>query len=228
MEVNMSKINYAIIAAAGMGRRLGKDLPKCLIEVNNRKIIEYQLELLKDIKNVVMIVGYKYSEVIQFVKSIRDDVTFLVNSDFSTTTTLQSFFLVQKIIKEKAIFLDGDMILEKKSFHDFINVCETTEIENLIGISHNVFSDPVYVHVKNDNIMMFTRTEASEYEWANLAYINSDILENLPINFYQLLEKNMPLKWKEYTRCEVDTIEDLEYIERNKDLFDIDKYFSNK
>lgn len=222
----MSNINYAVIAAAGMGRRLGKDLPKCLIEVNNRKIVEYQLELLKDIQHIVMIVGYKHSEVIEFVKSIRDDVMFLINSDFSTTTTLQSFYLVKDVIKEKSIFLDGDMIIEKASFQGFLKQCMICENDNLIGISRIIFSDPVYVHVNHELVDKFTRTEVSEYEWANLAYINPGILENLPINFYQLLEKNKPLKWKEYTRYEVDTIEDLEYIENNKERYQIDNYFN--
>ena len=221
----MTKIKYAIIAAAGMGRRLGKNLPKCLVEVNNRKIIEYQLELLKNIEKVVIIVGYKHKEVIETVKKIRKDVIFIINSDFSTTTTLQSFYLVKNVVKEKAIFLDGDMIIEKSSFDNFVNICESTNAGNLIGISNNVFSDPVYVHVNNDSVVKFTRTEPSEYEWANLAYIDTNILEDLPINFYQLLEKNMPLKWEKYTRYEVDTLEDLELIEKNREFYGIENYF---
>lgn len=223
----MKKINYAIIAAAGVGRRLGKNLPKCLIEVNERKIIEYQLELLKDFKNIVIIVGFKHLEVIEFVKKIRDDVIFIINSDFASTTTLQSYYLAKEVVSENAIFIDGDMIIEKKSFKDFINICENTYIDSLIGISRNIFSDPVYVHVKNEMVTKFTRTEESEYEWANLAYINTSILEYLPINFFQLLEKHLPTHVKEYTRYEVDTLEDLNYIETNKERLGICNYFHN-
>lgn len=54
----MSSVENVVIAAAGMSTRLGVGRPKCLVEVCGRKIIEYQLALLKEIPHVYMVVGF--------------------------------------------------------------------------------------------------------------------------------------------------------------------------
>ena len=82
----MNELQHAVIAAAGFGSRLNQGIPKCLVEVNGRKIIEYQLALLQDIPDIRIVVGYHAEEVIQFVGSVRPDIKFIVNEQFDSTT----------------------------------------------------------------------------------------------------------------------------------------------
>ena len=49
----MSPIKHAIVSAAGIGSRLGLNTPKCLVRVGGLRIIDYQLELLRDVEDVV-------------------------------------------------------------------------------------------------------------------------------------------------------------------------------
>ena len=54
----------AIFIAAGQGSRLGditKDLPKPLIDVNGKSIIQRQIDLLRqnDIHDIIIVTGYK-------------------------------------------------------------------------------------------------------------------------------------------------------------------------
>ena len=54
----------AIILAAGRGRRinqLSKSKPKCFIKVNNKSLINYQIEALKKagITKIAIVTGYK-------------------------------------------------------------------------------------------------------------------------------------------------------------------------
>ena len=53
----MQHVENIIIAAAGRGKRLGLGLPKCLVRVQNRAIIEYQLHLVRHIPHVRLVVG---------------------------------------------------------------------------------------------------------------------------------------------------------------------------
>lgn len=54
----MQTVKNVVIAAAGMGTRLGIGKPKCLLEINDKALLEYQLDLLKDIKNIFIVVGF--------------------------------------------------------------------------------------------------------------------------------------------------------------------------
>ena len=56
----MSRINKAIILAAGGGSRLfpyTKDKPKCLVELNGTTLLDYQIESLKSagIKDIIIV-----------------------------------------------------------------------------------------------------------------------------------------------------------------------------
>lgn len=72
-----------IIAAAGLGSRLGHGKPKALIEVGGRTVIERMLtDCLSDEKDIRVVVGFQEQEVIDHVRSIRPDVIFVRNPDF--------------------------------------------------------------------------------------------------------------------------------------------------
>ena len=67
-----------IICCAGMGTRLGIGTTKALIDINNKPLIYYQLELLKDFEDVRIVVGFQAEEVIKVVNMYRKDVTVTV------------------------------------------------------------------------------------------------------------------------------------------------------
>ena len=48
-----------IISCAGMGTRLGLNIPKCLVEINGKTLLEIQLQQLEDVEDVRIVVGYK-------------------------------------------------------------------------------------------------------------------------------------------------------------------------
>ncbi|MGN0620280.1 MAG: NTP transferase domain-containing protein [Porcipelethomonas sp.] len=204
----MNKIKTAVIAAAGLGSRLNKNKPKCLVEVNGHKIIEYQLEVLKDIPDVRIVVGYKSDEVIDVVRRIRNDVKIIVNEHYDKTNTLQSYYLGCNDLHDYFILLDGDIIPHKQSFNEFID----RRAENCVGICEVETEDAVFVHIdQNNEITGFSRTEKSEYEWSNIAIIHSDILVYENTYVYEQIEKFIPVKTSVIKRLEIDTPGDLEY-----------------
>ena len=81
----MSIIKHAVISAAGMGTRLGLNMPKCLLQFSGVSIIKHQLELLKDIEDIRVVVGFMEEDVINVVKSIRNDAVFVRNPHYQDT-----------------------------------------------------------------------------------------------------------------------------------------------
>ncbi|MEK6826587.1 MAG: phosphocholine cytidylyltransferase family protein [Nanoarchaeota archaeon] len=111
----------AIILAAGMSRRLEKlteNKPKCLLEVDNKPILAYQLEALmaNGVNNIVIVVGYKGFMIKDFIKKhpIFKDwrVVFIENDEYADSNTSYSWWLAREHIKnEQSIFhLHSDLI----------------------------------------------------------------------------------------------------------------------
>ena len=73
----MKKI--VVIAAAGVGSRLGFGMPKCLVEVKGHRIFEYQLEALDWADEIRMVVGYHADEVVKQVSAYNPNVKFEQN-----------------------------------------------------------------------------------------------------------------------------------------------------
>ena len=82
-----------IIAAAGVGSRLGAGIPKCLVEVNGHAIFEYQLRAFSWADEIRMVVGYHGDEVIGRISALAPQVKFIHNREYSTTNLRQSYYL---------------------------------------------------------------------------------------------------------------------------------------
>ncbi len=205
----MNELQHAVIAAAGFGSRLNQGIPKCLVEVNGRKIIEYQLALLQDIPDIRIVVGYHAEEVIQFVGSVRPDIKFIVNEQFDSTSTLQSYYMGCRDIHDFFLLLDGDIIPQKNSFRSFLKRFSGVDV---IGAAPATTEDAVFVHKDNSNrIVAFTRDNPSPYEWSNIALLHSDHFINENIYVYQCIERFLPVCAESIERLEIDTPADLSY-----------------
>lgn len=208
----MSSIESVVIAAAGVGRRIGRGIPKCLIEVCGKPIFEYQLELFKDIKEIRVVVGFEDEQVIRRMKSIRKDIVFVRNPQFQTTSTLQSFFLGCQGLSKKTILVDGDMIISRDSFSKFLKECRKGK--ELIGVSADISEEPIYANVLNGELIEFSKETNTGIEWANLAYLDPKKLEYNNTHLYVQIAKFLPMNFFEIERLEIDTEEDFKFAEK--------------
>ena len=207
----MQTVKNVIIGAAGIGSRLGMNMPKCLIYVAGRRIIEYQLELLKNIENIRIVVGYKEEEVIDVVSKLRSDVVFVRNPQYAFTSTMQSIYLAIKGLKEPFVMIDGDTIIDEESFNSFLGKCNNTPI---IGITKSTTEDAVFVSTeKNENgdliVTEFQRQERKEYEWTGICYINQEHLIDKNMFVFKSLERFLPIRAEIIDCLEIDTQQDL-------------------
>lgn len=203
----MQVVKHVVIAAAGLGSRLGLGKPKCLVEINGQPILEYQLQLLASVPDVRIVVGFEEHEVIRTAQRLRRDVTFVRNPAFRTTTTQHSYALGARHLCEPCLFLDGDIIFDPDSFASFINHC--SPLEPLVGVTASKTTDAVYAKVAGTHVTGFSREHASEFEWANIVWLPANYFSEAtegPV--FERLTPDLPIRARTVTSYEVDTAED--------------------
>lgn len=119
-----------IYLAAGRGSRLKKktsDIPKCLVKVNNKSIIDYNLSFFNNFKKVNLILGYKYKLIISKFK--KNKFNYVINKNYLSTNMVESTFLAKPIHKYVVICY-GDIIFDNKIFHNLKKIkCNTILIK---------------------------------------------------------------------------------------------------
>lgn len=211
----MQVVKHAVITAAGIGSRLGLNLPKCLVEVGGRPIVDYQLQLLREIEDVRIVVGFHRDDVIRHVKRVRPDAIFVCNHQYATTTTLQSLYLGVNSLREPFLCIDGDVIPEPKTFRGFMGACESRM--PLTAIARARSTDAVYAVVDSalSVVQALVRTPASEWEWPGISYLPPEMIEDKKTFVYQQLEKRLPISAYPIECWEIDTPEDLARVVRD-------------
>jgi len=109
----LGKSIKAIIVAAGHDTRLeplNKFLPKCMLEIKGKTIIERQIENLHQvgIDDIIIVKGYR-KEVINI-----PNIKYYTNSDYNENGILKSLFFAEEELNENFLFLYSDIIFEKR------------------------------------------------------------------------------------------------------------------
>jgi CTP:molybdopterin cytidylyltransferase MocA len=202
-----------VIAAAGLVSRLGHGKPKCLVEVAGRTLLAWQLDLLRDVPDVRLVVGYLEHEVIAAAFRLRPDLTIVRNPAYRTTTTQQSYWLGARHLAEPCLYLDGDIIFEPASFRAFL--AAAAHRSPLIGVTPAKTEQAVFATVEPGRtdpfltVTAFSRTERSLWEWANVACLPPGLLEENGRDVFARLAAFTPLPAQSVDCSEVDTAADL-------------------
>ena len=117
----------AIIVAAGIGSRLGdltKDLPKPLIDVNGKSILERQIELFKKfgIDDIIIIRGPHKN------KFNFEQVTYVDDVDTAKHDLLGSLMTAKKEMFDDIIISYGDIIFDENILSQLFNSTEDTSL----------------------------------------------------------------------------------------------------
>ena len=120
----------AVILAAGLGSRLSpvtQKMPKCLLEIGGKTIIERQLELLSSlgVKETVVVVGYLKEMIVDL---IQDRAKIIENPDFSSTNSSYSLWLARKNLLGSFIHLNSDLIFDKEILSKLIKSYQTVSL----------------------------------------------------------------------------------------------------
>ena len=147
----------AIIIAAGSGKRISNDvknIPKSMVKVNGRPIIEYQLSVLNKagINEIYVITG-PHSEKfnIKNIKYVKDE-------EYEKHDILGSLMKAKKFFEKDTLILYSDIIFELKIIKKIMNSKENISIavdmnweKNYEGRTEHLKSEAENVELKNNS-----------------------------------------------------------------------------
>ena len=146
----------AIICAAGRGVRLGADLPKILLELGGRSLLEWHAMRLREVgvREVVLVTGYRREQVAHNLPelgarhglSIRE----LVNERFHEGSVLSVAAALPEIegSREPILLMDADVVYPAEMLERLIRSTHPTALLLDRGYSTKD-DDPVLVPVKD-------------------------------------------------------------------------------
>ena len=134
----------AIILAAGVGSRLRpitNELPKCLVQVNGKSIIEYQIDAYLDaeIEEIIVLTGYMQEKLVKFLKSKYQNVkiTFINNDYYRTTNNMYSLYLEKDLIKGEFIMSNADVVFSK----DMVKLLLKNKEDSIIAVEKDMYNE---------------------------------------------------------------------------------------
>ena len=106
-----------LILASGSGERLKhktKKIPKCLVKVNGKPIIEYMDIFINCFEKVYIVAGYKSNKIRKFFKN--KNVVVIYNKNYNKTNMVHSIFCASKYIKDDVVISYSDIIFDYSIF----------------------------------------------------------------------------------------------------------------
>jgi choline kinase len=222
----------AIILAAGAGTRVGLNLPKCLIEIHGKTLLQNQVETLRALDDTILIsvvTGFKNRLVEQEVYSlhkIHPLIRAVHNSEAQNMGIVRSLEAANDTIVENQVLrISGDIY-----FSPSANIQEIVRGGDALAVQNVPSSRGETVVCRNDDLILTSNHSTDEIEWLDIDYYDGNSFKNImqisswyrdtTQHFYELLRH--AIKVGTYTPrfvnlegvYEIDTQEDFEYVKR--------------
>lgn len=109
-----------VILASGMGTRLNKKMPKCLVSINNKTLLERIINISKEFDKVIIVGGYKINLIKKIIGN-NENIYLINNKDFKTTNMVESFFKAYNKIDRDVIITYSDILFDQSLFKKMIS-----------------------------------------------------------------------------------------------------------
>lgn len=131
----------AVILAAGMASRLRpltETMPKCLLKVGSRCLLQRTLDALLSagIKEIVIVVGYRAQQIKDFVHDNYAElqVSFVMNDLYQSTNNIYSLWLAKEYVAaHEFMLLDSDILFDKEILSRLTN----DSAENALALNNH-------------------------------------------------------------------------------------------
>ena len=148
----------AVILAAGKALRLGsltENMPKALVKVNGKPILQYQLEALDNpcINRVYIVAGHCWEQIYRETENSRVRTTIVQNVDYANTNNMYSLSLALEVIdrEEPLIVLNGDVVFEPSLMRFFVKDSR----EDLIAVDEGAYlPESMKVVLDSDTLLL--------------------------------------------------------------------------
>jgi choline kinase len=201
-----------VVACAGLGSRLGRNLPKALVEVKGQTLLTRLLTgALRPFEDVRIVVGFREADVMAHARAVRDDLIFVRNPNFQSTTVADSFAMAVNDVAGPCLIVDGDMLVDEADFMAFTEAC--ADGRPLIGVTPSRSEQAVFVDLTpgaQRYVVGFRREPAASHEWCGIALVDRAMFATRRTFVYECLERHLPMRAFEVDVAEIDTPADFE------------------
>ena len=199
-----------IILAAGQGTRLKPltdDKPKCMVKLNKKPLIEYQLDLFKKygVDDINIITGY-LEEKIQY-----DSVKKFFNPSFDKTNMVYTLFSAIDLFDgdDDLLISYGDIVFNESVFkkiqesNDEINIVIDKKWKNYWSVRmENPLSDAETLKINNNGKIYEIGKKPNSFDdiegqYIGLIKIRKDMISSF-LAFYRSLDKNILYDGKDF------------------------------
>jgi len=202
-----------VVNCAGEGRRLGLGSTKALVSVLGEPLIAWHLKMLRDVEDVMVVVGHQAADVIDAVTATRKDVAFAFNHHFKTTGTAASLALGCRGARGDVISLDGDLLVHPDDFAGFLDTAGAC-----LGVAAPTTTDAVFTTISKDRAgapvaTAFNRTGPG-LEWTGLLRVPGDVIQDAHAehrtagHVFEMLVPHLPIAARDVRAREIDTPDD--------------------
>lgn len=209
----------ALILAAGFGSRLmplTKELPKCMVNYQNKRIIDYEIEALKGvgISDIGVVGGYLFAVLKDYLSKTHKINRFFCNEKYDSTNMVVTLFCARDFLEEcersgeDLIVSYADIVYftptveALKAYNGELGIVVDKQWQSLWELR---FKDPLEdaetLKLKGDKILELGK-KPKEYgeiegQYMGLFKISSRFLKEV-LHFYDSLDKNALYDGKDF------------------------------
>jgi len=191
----------AIIMAAGKGSRLGEltgGNPKSFVELHGKKLIEYNLDILRElgVEEIIVVTGYKRNAFAELTKNMPD-VRLVYNPFFEMVNVLGSFYMGMHYLRDDFLYLHADTLCEPIVFK---KLAEFRADINLPVDYSSSDEEAMKVRSENGKIVQITKqmpNEIADGEFIGIASFRKCVISKLKESVEILLEEKQFMEYVE-------------------------------
>ncbi len=183
----------AIIMAAGKGSRLGTltgGKPKSFAEIKGKKLIEYNLALLKKyhVDEIIIVTGYQ-CEAFEQLTAGEESIRLIYNPFYEMVNVLGSFYMGMEALNDDFIYLHADTLCEPVIFEKLVY----PKGDVVLPVEYKKCDDEAMkVRSENGKIVQITKqmpADEAEGEFIGMAAFKKEVIPALREKTKQLMKE---------------------------------------
>lgn len=183
----------AIIMAAGKGSRLGSltaGNPKSFVEIKGKKLIEYNLQLLRHfgVDEIIIVTGYRCEAFEELTRDMKD-VRLIYNPFYEMVNVLGSFYMGMEALHDDFLYLHADTLCEPVIFEKLVKL----EADVVLPVEYKQCDEEAMkVRSENGKIVEITKQmplEIAEGEFIGIASFRQEVIPALKAKTKQLMKE---------------------------------------
>lgn len=168
----MTRLDTAVILAAGMGTRLKghtQEKPKGFLEIDGDSLIERSIKHLLDhgISRIVIGTGY-FHEHFDELKHKFPGITTLRNVDYATTGSMYTLYVVRNLVAGPFLLLESDLLYDPAALNYLLS---DVRPDIILASGKTNSGDEVYIQHSNGGLL-----ENMSKDRTQLKHINGELV----------------------------------------------------